>query len=91
MATKSNSKSPKVIFNHNLPTLHVDGAMVSVRKDEVCFINLITETPEGAFEQGRFMINESDLKIVIDSLCASIEYYPKLPKKNKTSKPKNKQ
>lgn len=88
MATKDDSKSSKVIFNNNLPTLHIDGAVVSVRKDEVCFINLITETPEGAFEQSRFMINESDLKIVINSLCDSTKYYPKLPKKTKTNKPK---
>ena len=90
MATKDKSKSADMVYNHNLPILHIDGAVVSVRKDGVCYLNLITETPEGAFEQGKFMINEDDLKIVIDSLCSSTEYYPQQPKKINANKTKNK-
>ena len=81
MPKKDNQKSSKVIFNHNLPTLHIDGIMVSLRKDGVCFLSCITETPEGAFEQCRFFINEDDLKIVIDSLCETTQYCPKPAKK----------
>jgi hypothetical protein len=86
MATKDNSKSHDVVYQNNLPILHIDGAVISVRKDGVCFLNLITETPKGAVEQGRFMINEDDLNIVIDSLCSSTEHYPQQPKQAKNKR-----
>ena len=84
----TDSKDKEIVLNNELPTIFIDGISIRVRNDNCALIRLLSTLPEGPYEQGRFIILDEDLRMIIQSLCESAEYYPPKPKKRTTKNEK---
>ena len=63
-------------FNPNISPVWIDNIDIGIREDDMCLLRLITQLPEGAFEQYKIMTNKPNLKDIINSLCSALKYYP---------------
>lgn len=79
MKKGENEKRAPIPFlsNSTLNSLWVDGINVARRNDEICFVRLLANLPEGVSEQCRFMTTTPHLKEFINALCSSLDYFPK--------------
>ena len=77
MPTKKNSDIPDVIANNNLTTLFVDDVYVHPRKDGIYYMRYTTFLPDGDVEQARLITDEEHFQVLIDTMCAAANYYPK--------------
>ena len=74
---KADEEQPvELRLNSDISPVWIDGIEVGVRDDDICFLRLISELPEGAFEQYKIMTNRPNLKKIINSLCSALKYYP---------------
>jgi len=74
--------SQEVHFNDDLPTLYVDTVATSRRADGLCYLSFATNTPPtpyGIAEQVRLVIDDESLRIIIDDLCETTNYFPEKP------------
>lgn len=74
------TKSTDILCNPKLPVLFVDNLNVGRRGDGVYLLRLLSELPEGLVEQGKIVITENRLKVMIDLICLQANYYPVKPK-----------
>jgi|WetSurMetagenome_2_1015567.scaffolds.fasta_scaffold266185_2 hypothetical protein len=65
--------------NPTLPTLFVDAVDINARTDGSMLVRLSCSLPEARQELGRFLMNASTVKAVIDLLCRVTNYYPTPP------------
>lgn len=68
-------------LNPNLTTTWVDGVSFNLRDDNICLMRFMSTLPEGVYEQSRLMTSKEVLVKIAESLCLSLDYYPKKPKK----------
>jgi hypothetical protein len=86
MSKINEKKLKEIIPNNNLPTLFIDGILVSVRRDKSFFVRLISHLPDGDHEEAKFMIQKDRLINFIDIFCEAAEYYPEKQKITKETK-----
>lgn len=63
-------------LNQTLSPVWIDFFSVTIRNDDRCLLRLFSALPEGIYEQYRVMTHNDNCKSLIDTLCASINYYP---------------
>ncbi|MBW1650887.1 MAG: hypothetical protein JRJ44_09505 [Deltaproteobacteria bacterium] len=63
-------------LNANIKPVWIDDFDIGIREDDICFLRLVTNLPEGVFEQYKIMTNKRNLKEIINSLCSALKYYP---------------
>ena len=80
MSTQNKNISD-MVFNHTLPTFHIDSILVAHRQDEMNMIHLFSKLPQNSYEQTRFIAHDKLLKHFIDSICEKLDYYPTKPSK----------
>jgi hypothetical protein len=74
---ETNDEQPiELHCNTDISPVWIDGVNIGIRDDDICFLRLISELPEGACEQYKMMTNKSNLKKIINSLCSALKYYP---------------
>jgi hypothetical protein len=83
MPTNKKATPKKRYYNNNLPTLYIDDIDISLRKDGMNYLSFTTNTPDLIVEQVRLMIDDEDLRYIIDDLCLATNYFPQKPKKSK--------
>ncbi len=89
MPTKQKrATSPQFQINDDLPTLHIDGVDIRRRDDDVYLVRFTANLPEALSEQARLMINEGDLRLIIDAICEAANYYPVKPEESPQPVPK---
>ncbi len=74
---KENSYSKGIITNPELSTNYVDYASISGRNDDLVLLRFFVQLPEGMSEQSRVLAKRDFFCKFIDTLCKSINYYPK--------------
>ncbi len=77
----SKPKQPALTANNSLPCIWVDNVNIGKREDNICLLRFFSTLPEGSFEQTRFFTDTEKLKVFIDAICHSIDYYPVKPQK----------
>jgi len=85
MPTNKKAKLKETYYNNNLPTLYVDDVDISRRKDGMNYLSFTTNTPNLIVEQVRLMMDNEDLRYIIDDLCITTNYFPQKPKRSKKS------
>jgi hypothetical protein len=89
MPTRIRSVSPQsqeVYLNDALPIVYVDACAISRGRGGINFLSFATSTPNTAksiVEQVRLIIDDTSLRIVVDDLCKTIDYYPEKPRKTR--------
>jgi hypothetical protein len=79
-------QSQRVHLNDELPVLYVDTCATSHRGDGLNYLSFATNTPNtpvGVVEQVRLIIDDESLKLILDSLCRTIDYFPEKPSKKR--------
>ena len=66
-----------ISLNNNLPTLSIDGFMISAKDDGFFLIRFIDSLPECQIEQARIKITKQHAIGLIDMLCKATGYIPK--------------
>jgi hypothetical protein len=76
----SKKKEPKVTFNESLPIIPVDNLWINVSKDGLCYLRFFLVLPEEAREQAKLLIQENDLRSILDELCKHLNHFPEKKK-----------
>ena len=71
-------RNRKIVLNDTMPTLFVDGMMISTRTDGLHLIRLLTSLPKSIREQVRFIIPDEELKLIVDAICRYLNYTPRV-------------
>jgi hypothetical protein len=87
MTDDNEKKAEPYRLNNNLPTIYVDGVTLYQRQDGMYFIRLSTKIPGSTIEQARIMVNNDDLKEIVDAMCLGTGHYPVNKKKSKKKSP----
>ncbi len=67
------TQTPKTLrTNHTLQPILIDGVEIAFREDNLCFLRLITELPEGPIEQGKFFMPKEVLQNFIEAATAGL-------------------
>jgi len=84
-STKKEKATSPIEFNKNtnLPNIWIDSFNLATRNDDICMLRFFTHLPEGHFEQSRIITNRKNLEILVDKLCSTLKYSPKIKKTNK--------
>ena len=85
---KADMSGITIKVNLNLTTLFVDNLNMTTREDGFTLLRLLASLPEGLVEQGRFMVPQERLKVMIDLMCSQVDYYPVKAKPKKKTSPK---
>ena len=86
MPTKKEEIPKEIYINNNLPILYVDDVDTRRREDGVNYLSFTTNLPNQIVEQARLMIDDEHLRIIMDYLCNSSNYFPKKPPKKRAPK-----
>jgi len=81
MPAKNKAKPQEIYLNDTLPIIYVDSIHTRHRDDGFNYLSLATRTPYRFVEQVRLMIEDKSLRIIIDDICQTINYYPEKPSK----------
>lgn len=80
MAKKSTTPPKQVnrpvISDPGLKTIFIDSIEIGFREDNLCFLRMVTELPEGKVEQGKFFIPRHLLENVIKGAAEILESNP---------------
>lgn len=78
----------EVYLDPNLKIVWVDSFNIAKREDDLCYVRLCANLPEGLYEQSKFMTDTDSLKELAKSICSILNYYPTKPqtKSTKTGK-----
>lgn len=68
------------------PTILIDGIELALREDDLCFLRLIINLPEGKFEQGKFFLTRSLLKRFIEDASKALDHISENNKPEETAK-----
>jgi len=79
-------KQKEIVYNSGLSTLYADSLQFSSRSDDIMFLRFLTHTPEGLSEQARIIIPKRNLQGMLDILCNSLKYQPKMDKSEEKEK-----
>lgn len=82
--------APNFTEKKDLPVILADDVYFSTRSDNLCFIRLTTQLPEGRAEQARIMMGIGQLKAALDVICNHINYFPEKASTKKTAPTKKK-
>ena len=85
MPVKKKATPDKVYTNNNLPIIYVDALNTTRRTDGFNYLSFATSTPSGLMEQVRIMIEDESLRVLLDDICQTINYFPKKSKKKQKS------
>lgn len=81
MTKKSNIQQTQmgrpIISNPRLQTIFIDSIEIGFREDDLCFLRMVTELPEGKVEQGKFFITRPLLEKFITGVSEALTPTPK--------------
>lgn len=84
---KTEDTTIEVHGNKNMPTCWADYFNIGVRADGMVLLRFFATLPEGVFEQARVITGQDHVKKILDTICSSLDYYPKKsPKKSNPEK-----
>jgi len=87
---KKDEETPalEIVLNENLPALAVDNLQVSARGDGFVLLRFLVHLPESLTEQARLVVQQENLKQMIEHLCLQMDHYPAKAKPKKKRSPK---
>lgn len=80
METKKEIKQEhSVILRPDVPTIFSEQLRVAHRKDGMFLLSWLQSVPETFIEQARILVTKEHIKLIINSLCETANYYPEKP------------
>lgn len=69
-------KNTEFKVRQDIATPFIDTLNFANRNDDLTILRFATNLPEGHIEQVRFICNKKFLKIIADTICKTLDYYP---------------
>lgn len=86
MMAEKKKEAKGLIYNNNLSTIYADSLQFNFRSDDIIFLRFLTQAPEGLVEQARIIVPKNNLLKMIEVMCNSLKYQPKMEKSEKEEK-----